>query len=256
MTMPSEVFDELLAIAIFSILIQIAAPALLALKLRGSDVETKTKGAMFMCVTFNNALFLPIPLVLMFIGNQGIPFLIFFSITQMFIFATLGSAYGFIFSETEIHRKEIVKRAITFPPLIATVIAILLILTHISIPDYAIPILAANGTLITYAALFSVGLGVGTHISFSNIRSVISVVTIRQILIPLMFIPLVFILSLSKIVAQILVIESLMPPAIIAVAFSSSLELDTETAATIVTLGTIMILPVIPFIPFLISVFT
>jgi predicted permease len=44
-----------------------------------------------------------------------------------------------------------------------------------------------------------------------------------------------------------------MPPAVLTVVYAKNFNLDSEKAATIVTVGTLLLLPVILFIPFLFS---
>jgi predicted permease len=48
----------------------------------------------------------------------------------------------------------------------------------------------------------------------------------------------------------VLFIEALMPSAVIMVVYATDFGLDSESAATVVTLGTVILLPVVLFIPF------
>ena len=105
----------------------------------------------------------------------------------------------------------------------------------------------------TYLALISVGLGVGIRFSLVEIRAALEVVGIRQFLIPIIVIPIIIFSGLAQLPASILVLEALMPPAVLTVIYAKSFNLDSEKAATIVTVGTLLLLPIIPFIPFLLS---
>ena len=61
---------------VIAIAIQLLGPALLYLRLRTADMSDKTKGALFICSAFNNALFIPLPLALMFLAPTSVPFVV------------------------------------------------------------------------------------------------------------------------------------------------------------------------------------
>ena len=54
--------------------------------------------------------------------------------------------------------------------------------------------------------------------------------------------------GLPLISMQVLILESLMPPAILTVVYASGFNLDVETASTIVTIGTLLFLPLVPIL--------
>ena len=96
-------------------------------------------------------------------------------------------------------------------------------------------------------------MGIGIRFSLVEIRAALEVVGIRQVLVPLITIPLILISGLSQVSQSIIILEVLMPPAILTVVYAKGFNLDYEKAATIVTVGTLLLLPIIPFIPLLFS---
>jgi malate permease and related proteins len=250
-TAAPDAITELPIIVAIIVLIHVLGPILMYLHLKRRDYDNSTKGVFYICVTFNNALFIPLPLVLMFVGPIGLPIVIIFSLTQMTLLATLGSFMGAAFGGDNGGYGKITKDALTFPPFIAAIIAVILFLVNIQIPGDVAYVLSFSGPITTYLALIAVGLGIGVRFSLVEIRAALEVVSIRQILIPILVIPVIIFSGLSQLPASILILESLMPPAVLTVVYAKSFKLDSEKAATIVTVGTLLLLPIIFFIPFL-----
>jgi predicted permease len=236
-----------------ALLVHLLGPVLMYFHLRRRDYDNSTKGVFYICVTFNNALFIPLPLVLMFVGSVGLPIVIIFSLTQMTLLATLGSFMGAAFGGNNDGYSKMTKDALTFPPFLAAIIAVVLFAAHVQIPGDIAYILSFSGPITTYLALIAVGLGIGVRFSLVEIRAALEVVAIRQIMIPLLVIPIIVFSGLGQLTASILILESLMPPAVLTVVYAKSFNLDSEKAATIVTIGTLFLLPFIFFIPFLFS---
>jgi predicted permease len=244
---------EIPTIVAIALMIHLMGPLLMYLVLWKRNLDTSTKGVFYICVTFNNALFIPLPLVLMFIGTPGISIVVIYSLTQMMLLATVGSFMGAIYSGKASERSRALRETLTFPPFLAAIIALILYLAGLRLTGNLASILSLSAPLTTYLALISVGIGIGIKINMDEVRSSLKVVSIRQFLAPLILIPMILLSGLSHLPATILILESLMPPAVLTVVYATSFELDAERAATIVTVGTILLLPIIPFIPILLG---
>ncbi len=239
-------FVEIPIFLLIVVVIHLLGPVMIYLRLRRSDIKNQTKGSLFICSTFNNALFIPLPLALMFIGPTAVPFVIMCSLTQMTLFVTLGSAMGATFGGEDTGWKKVARDAATFPPFLAIVVTLVLLGLNIQLPNDIAIILSYNSPLTTYLALVSVGLGVGVRFSLWDIRTALNVIVIRQVIIPLIIFPLILISTLSQVPVQVLILESMMPPAVLTVVYASGFNLDVEIAATTVTVGTLLLLPLIP----------
>ncbi len=251
LTASSDSLSEIPIIIVLTIISQILGPAFLYLILRRRNAEDSVKGTFYICVTFNNALFIPLPLVLMFVGASGIPIVIIFSLTQMMLFATLGSFMGAAYGSKTKSYGDTVKNTLVFPPFLAAVLSGILFAIGVRLPEDIANILSYSGIMTTYLALISVGLGIGIRFSLMDVKSALPIIGIRQWLIPLIMLPIIIISGISHLPASIIFLESLMPPAVLTVVYATSFELDAERAATIVTVGTLFLLPIIPFIPFI-----
>lgn len=244
---------EIPVFLLIAVIIHLLGPVLIFLRLRRSEMRTQTRGSLYLCSTFNNALFLPLPLVLMFLGPAGVSFVVLFSLTQMILFVTLGSVMGATFSEKDAGWNKIARDAFLFPPFLAAILALIFLTAGIGLPSIVSMVLSYNSSLTTYLALLSVGLGIGIRFSLTDIRTALNVIAARQLIIPLIILPILIISGLSQIPFQVLLLESLMPPAILTVVYASGFDLDVETASTTVTVGTLLLLPLIPILPFILS---
>ncbi len=249
---PSAYTEAFLVVGL-AVTIHLIAPLLMYVRLRFGEFDDSTKGVYYICSTFNNALFLPLPFAMIFLGSSGISIVILFSLTQMVLFVTLGSLMGAAYSQKDAGWGGILRNAVTFPPFIAAVIAILLFSLRFELPAVLVAPLSLVGPVTTYLALISVGLNLGLRFSLVDVKSALNVIGIRQIAVPIAVLPIVLLSGLSAVPASIVILESLMPPAVLTVVYATSFGLDSEQAATIVTVGTLLLLPLIPFLPLLLS---
>lgn len=171
----------------------------------------------------------------------------------MTLFVTLGSIMGATFGGEDAGWKKVTRDAATFPPFLAIILTLVLLGLNIQFPADVALILSYNSPLTTYLALVSVGLGVGVRFSLWDIRTALNVIVIRQLIIPLIIFPFILISTLSQVPIQVLILESLMPPAVLTVVYASGFNLDVEIAATTVTVGTLLLLPLIPALPFILG---
>jgi predicted permease len=221
------------------------------IRLRGKEIEKSEKGSHLLTVTFNNALFLPVPLTLIFIGEVGIPPIAIYSITQMMLLATLGTFMASAYSTNGNDIQATMKKVLTFPPLLAAVIGLVLLLSGLIIPPEVEPILDGNSFVTTYLALFTVGLSLGLGSRIKRSRRSFETITIRQFVVPLVVGLLLLVAGFSAVTRNIILLQALMPPGVFTAIYASAMDLDAETAATNVTLGTILLLPVVLMMPFL-----
>jgi predicted permease len=253
LTASSDSMLDIPLIVSLVLLVLLLGPALMFIRFWKQDIDDATKGVFYICVTFNNALFIPLPLVLMFIGSAALPIVILFSLTQMVLLATLGSFMGAIYSSKMSQWHRVAKDALTFPPFLAAIIALVLFAAQVKLTTDLASVFSFAGPMTTYLALISVGISVGVRFSLVEIKAALEVVAIRQMVVPLITIPIIIFSGLSHLSASIIILEALMPPAVLTVVYATSFGLDAEKAATIVTVGTLFLLPIIPFIPFLLG---
>jgi len=250
---PASALTELPTVILLGLLTHLLGFILLLVVLRRRTVDKAKSGALLLCVTFNNAMFLPIPLVLMFIGDAGIAIVTIFAIIQMALFVTLGSFIGATYGGGAPDLESIVRKAVLFPPFLAAGLAAFLFALGFTLPTEVTSVLEYNGIVTTYLALFVVGLGVGTSFTLSGLRSALEVISIRQVLVPAVIGAVLLVSDLSNLTSRVILLEALMPPAVLTVTYANGFKLDAKTAATTVTVGTLLFMPFVLFLPLIIG---
>ena len=251
MTAPSDILAELPMIVAFTILMHVLGFGLMYLRLHRSSIEKKTRGSMLLTTTFPNGIFIPVPLILLFIGESGIAVVAIFSMTQMILLAIVGTMIGSGYSDDKVGHKSMLRKVLLFPPFLAVILGLILSVIGFSVPVELDLAISYNGVATTYLALFVVGLGLGTKVAYDKVRMAIESISIRQLIVPVVVGILLLFAGLSDITSRVLLLEAMMPAAVITAIFAGSFKLDSETASTIVTIGTLLLLPIVPFMPLL-----
>lgn len=253
-TLTADALENALMVLLLSVLVHIIGLVVMVVRLRNSEMTRSGKGAVLLCATFNNAMFLPVPLVLMFLGDAGIPTVGLFSITQMILLSTAGALIASSYGGADVDFRVVLRKVLLFPPFIAAILGIFLALSGVVVYPIIVTGLDYTGIAASYFALFSVGLGLGARFTISDFRDAVEPVIARQVIVPLIMFLLLIPLELPDITTNVLIIQALMPSAVFTVAYSTTFDLDAHVAATIVTLGTLLFLPVVPLLPLIIGV--
>jgi predicted permease len=253
LTSSVETLVEIPLVLFAALIVHLSGTLIMYVRLWNSAIENRRKGVLLLCSTFQNALFIPLPLAILFIGEQAVPFVVMFSLAEILLLVTLGSMIGSKYSDMGTNWRDMAEQWLKFPPFIAVLLAIVLLAFGVALPSEVVSILSFNGTLTTYLSLVTVGLGIGTRFSRVDIIDGVQVAAVRQIIVPFLIGVLLLFLGLSDLATKVVIIEAFMPPAVLTVVFAGGLKLDTESAATAVTIGTLLLLPMVPILPFLLG---
>jgi len=244
---------EIPTIILVVVLMHVTGTGLALIRFRYTSIESKQKGALLLTATFTNSVFLAIPIIIIFVGTIGVQVAAICAVVQMVLLSTLGVYIGAIYGENQTDRRKHIRKALLFPPFVATLITIPLVLLGFSLPVQLEPVLSANNTITTYLALFIVGLGLDTRVSTGGLKRALEMIGIRQVMIPIIFFVVLPLLPLSDFVTRVLLIQAIMPAAVLTVVYSEAFDLDAKLAAMTVTLGTFLVLPAIPFLSLLVG---
>ena len=121
------------------------------------QLPRSTTGALIMTAGLANTSFVGLPMIEAFYGAQGIPTgILIDQLGTYLVLSTAGIAIACLFSSGTASRREIALRIISFPPLIALVLALLL--TPFEYPAWFAGMLHRLGDTLAPLALVSVGL--------------------------------------------------------------------------------------------------
>jgi predicted permease len=248
-----QVFVELFAIVGMAVFVHVVGAAIMLLRLRKSKLERRAQGALLLCAAYLNSIFLPIPLVLIFIGPQGIPIVALFSVVQVTLLAFFGPIVGSAYGGKKSDWKSAAGKVLLFPPLLAVFLALAMMSFGVVLPTVVASGLSLSGTLTTYLALLEVGISVGHRFSLVDARTALDAILVRQLVVPVIVVVLLLFMGLSEVTTKVLILEAMMPSAVTTVVYTAGLNLDSELTATVVTVGTLLLLPVIPLLWFMIG---
>jgi len=225
------------------------------------QVDQKRAGAFLFQNTINNYLFLPLPLVMLLWGNEGVALLVFASMGFELMVWTVG-----VFMFNRSNRLIDGIRMMFGPPLISLIFSI----SWVCIRDLLSPGLPADGTAagltrrlleLFYFGTDTIGratIAVSMLVSGSRIaaldikaafdRHVWIVSGLRLIVTPILFILLLRIIPMSETAYGILAVVAVMPAAVASLIFSERFGGDSDFIATtllITHLGAVVTIPLL-----------
>ena len=199
-------------------------------------------------VPLGNTSFFGIPMVEAFFGEQYIPYALLYDQVGTFLaLATYGTIVIAIFSDQgKADFSSILKKIITFPPLIALVIAFL---------SFAFPIPAQLNTMLEALAatliplvIIAVGLKMEFRMEKAHLSPMLTGLGIKLILAPLIALGIIYSLNLKGEAAFVAIFEAGMPPQISAWALAMKAGLSPKLGAMMVGFGIIISLLTLPLL--------
>ncbi|MBT8041902.1 MAG: AEC family transporter [Pontiella sp.] len=224
-------------------------------------VDQQRASAFLFQNTINNYLFLPLPLVMLLWGSEGVALLVFASMGFELIVWTVGV---FLFNRSSRLVEGI--RMMFGPPLIALIVSI----SWVCIRDLLAPELPASGFMadltrrvldLFYFGTETVGKATvavsmivsGSRIAALDVRAAFDrhvwiLSTLRLVVTPVLFILLLKLIPMSEVAYGILAVVAVMPAAVTSLVFSERFGGDSDFIATtllITHLGAIVTIPLL-----------
>lgn len=205
--------------------------------------DTKTTASFLLVSTLGNTSFIGFPFVSKYFGNENLIWAIFYdqlgSFLALIIFGSIVVAYG---SGSKINIKEIIQKIFLFPPFIALWIGIIF-----NIFDIKLEFLKFIGN----SLLFLVLLAIGMKFSFLDLKRNLNLsflaLLIKMIITPLIIYFIIISFYQTNIPLKIALVESAMPPMVMASVLAIEYKLKEDLAVSAVGLGMIISFITIPF---------
>ena len=138
-------------------LVFVVGAAVFALAGRVFRLPRPSTGALIVTGGLGNTSFIGVPMIETFYGNADVPIgIIIDQLGTYLVLSTIGLLTICMYAEGSVTGREIVRRVITFPPLIALVLAICLF--PVAYPSWLVTVLTRLGNTLVPLALVSVGL--------------------------------------------------------------------------------------------------
>ncbi|TFG07565.1 MAG: AEC family transporter [Promethearchaeota archaeon] len=200
------------------------------------------KGLILMtAIGYNIGLF-AYPLIEMIWGPEGLVYVIMFDIGNSFVIFGLSYSLGLIFSpkynlkQKKFEFKPIVIKLLTSIPLMALLVALTLKLLTISLPLFALDLLAVLSRANMALTLLLLGIYLNFNIDRKYWKTIFEVITIRYAFGLSAGIIFYFLLPYDKFFNAAILVAFVLPIGMSAIAFASEFEYDEELISMIVNL--------------------
>lgn len=249
-----ETLSSAITMVVYSIYIHITIFAISLVLMTFIKLPKPEKGVTVLTSTFLNAIFLPLPLSAIFLGDLGIILVTFFAVPALILFNIMGVLIGVYYSETErsINFKSIGQALLRFPPIWAILISGVILILDIDLPSAVLLFSKSLGDVTVPVILFAVGVKIKLDLPKTHLVVIGIVSLLRLFVSPILTLATLSFFAISKYELFVIILESLMPPAVANAAFATIFKLDDELTAKVVSSVTlfsiILITIVLPYI--------
>lgn len=211
-----------------------------------------TLASFVMMSTFGNTSFLGFPFQMALLGEEGLRYAVVFDQFSSFLPVSLLSPFILAYGKENGSFSIDIKRIITFPPFMAIIFAFLI--KNFYVPEFIFGSLKMLGMTVIPLALFSVGMNLRFSKVSERIRDVSFVILIKMIIVPVLFVIVLYFLGIElDIQWKSAIIEISMPPMVLASIFVIGAGLDRDLAVSAVGIGIIFSFVSVPIIFYLIE---
>ena len=210
----------------------------------------KTRWSVVSTSALFNSGFLGYPIVLGVFGGDGFVRAVFYDMGSTILFIMFGVLFSVIFAGRYL---EILKRAVSFPPLWAIILGLLLNFLNVNIGLISSNTLTYLGGATIPLIMISLGLSLDFKGIKENINTALSVSAIKLFIAPLIAFIIVTILGIGGLEKQVTVIEAGMPSAMLSLVLAITYDLDIKIAAACIFLSTILSMATLPLLLILLS---
>lgn len=214
-------------------------------------VEDKNKGTFRFACSFSNAAYMGFPLVKALLGDEGI----IYASSYVTIFNILLWSIGYMFFSNKTSFKDLLKKLVTCPPIIAVIIGLLIYAFKIPVSEVIATPINSIGSMTTPISMIIIGI----TIAQSNVKELLKnievyyAITIRLIIIPILSLLLIKLFKMPDIVRNAILILHACPAAAITTLLAIENNKDEQYAAGIVVVSIILSILTLPLYTYLLT---
>jgi predicted permease len=200
------------------------------------------RGLRYICsMGFNIGLF-AYPFIQGIYGTEGLAYIAMFDLGNAFVIFFFTYIIAAYYSPKEAHADiwKIVKKALTFPPLLSYIAGIILNIFHVVFPNGVTVFLTILASANSPLVLVLLGLYLNFNLPKEHLKTISQVLGIRYLLGLCLGIVLYFALPLSDLFREMLLIGLLLPISMAVIPYSVDFGYDTDQVGVIVNLTNII----------------
>ncbi len=199
--------------------------------------EDKTLRSFILVSSFGNTAFMGYPFTFALFGEEGLKYAVLYDQLGSFL---LVVSLGLFVATGRFSFKEV----ITFPPFIALVFAF--IFKGIAFPQFIEVFLDVVGKSLIPVVLFAVGLRFSPSRIFNSLRGASIAILLKMVVAPAGVLALMKLLDMSELYHGVILLESAMPPMVMAGVLAMKYDLDDRLAISAITLGILISFLTVP----------
>jgi len=200
--------------------------------------QPKTESAAILATGFMNSGNYGLPVVLFSLGEKAVPYAIFIMVVQALQNNFFGIYYA---SRSTSGIKRAFKNVMKMPTTYAAVLAFVLHLFHISVPEPIMSTLSMVGDAAIPVMMVMLGIQLGSIMGLKlNWKVVISSVTLKMIAAPIIAYIFVSIVDADPIISAVLIIISAMPTAATTTMYAIEFDTEPDLVSSITFISTVM----------------
>lgn len=195
----------------------------------------KTRWGVVAASTLFNSGFLGYPVVLGVFGATGLVRAVFYDVGSTILFISFGIFFLILYGGSY---RDIIKRSVLFPPLLAVILGVIANLLHLPLGS----VIPSTLNYLSGAAIPMIMLALGLSLEFKGIKEyfgVASFVTVLKLVIsPLIALIVVGLVGFTGLDRTVTIVEAGMPSAMLSLALAITYDLDIKVTAACIFLST------------------
>lgn len=199
----------------------------------------KLTGCLILTAGLGNTSFVGIPIIQALYGDEGLNTLIIVDLPGTFVvLSTVGVLVATVYSNQKKQNESILKKMITFPPLLAFLVGLIMILFQIEFPEALSTTFKQLAATISPVALISVGYQLKFKTYGKHFRYLLLGLSFQLLILPFVILCLYyFILGKTDLATKVCIIEAAMAPMITGAILASTYGLKPELSNMMVGYG-------------------
>ncbi|MDQ7038787.1 MAG: AEC family transporter [Aquificota bacterium] len=191
-------------------------------------MEERTLRSFMLVSSFGNTAFLGYPFTYALFGEEGLKFAVLYDQIGSFL---LVVSVGFLVATGRLSFREV----LSFPPFLALALGV--ITKNLSVPSFLETFLNVVSWSLIPSVLFAIGLRISFRDIMGSLREAVLCLVIKMVLAPLVLLVVLKVLSLKTLGFKVALLETSMPPMVMAGILAMRYNLDDRVAVSSITLG-------------------
>ena len=206
------------------------------------QMESGTLKAFVLVSSFGNTAFMGYPFTFALFGDEGLRYAVLYDQLGSFL---LVVSVGFLIATGRFSLREV----ILFPPFVALVLALLS--RPLELPAFLSVFIDTSGKSLIPVVLFSLGLKFSPKHLLDSIKNALLTVSLKMLLVPLLVLIGLKTFGLDTLNYRVVLLESAMPPMVMAGVLAIKYGLDERLAVSAITLGILLSFFTVPLFLYL-----